>query len=44
MSKGSLFWGNARGRLGQSVFYRAGGEQRNRTYVAKIKNIDRTKC
>lgn len=38
MSKGSLFWGNARGRLGQSVFYRAGGEQRNRTYVAKIKN------
>lgn len=38
MSKGSLFWGNARGRLGQSVFYRSGGEQRNRTYVAKIKN------
>ena len=38
MSKGSLFWGNARGRLGQAVFYRSGGEQRNRTYVAKIKN------
>lgn len=38
MSKGSLFWANARGKLGESVFYRAGGEQRNRTYVAKIKN------
>lgn len=38
MSKGSLFWGNASGKLGESVFYRAGGEQRNRTYVKKIKN------
>lgn len=38
MSKGSLFWGNASGKLGESVFYRAGGEQRNRTYVSKIKN------
>lgn len=38
MSKGSLFWGNASGKLGESVFYRANGEQRNRTYVAKIKN------
>lgn len=38
MSKGSLFWGNASGKLGESVFYRAGGEQRNRTYVNKIKN------
>ena len=38
MSKGSLFWGNGRGKLGESVFYRAGGEQRNRTYVKKIKN------
>ncbi len=38
MSKGSLFWGNASGKLGESVFYRAGGEQRNRTYVKNIKN------
>lgn len=38
MSKGSLFWANARGKLGESVFYRAGGEQRNRTYVQNIKN------
>lgn len=38
MSKGSLFWANARGKLGETVFYRAGGEQRNRSYVAKIKN------
>ena len=38
MSKGSLFWGNGRGKLGESVFYRAGGEQRNRTYIKKIKN------
>lgn len=38
MSKGSLFWANASGKLGESVFYRAGGEQRNRTYVRNIKN------
>lgn len=38
MSKRSLFWGNATGKLGETVFYRAGGEQRNRTYVAKIAN------
>lgn len=38
MSKGSLFWANARGKLGETVFYRAGGEQRNRTYVKNIKN------
>lgn len=38
MSKGSLFWGNGRGKLGESVFYRAGGEQRNRAYIRKIKN------
>ena len=38
MSKGSLFWGNASGKLGESVYYRAGGEQRNRTYVNKINN------
>ena len=38
MSKRSLFWGNATGKLGEAVFYRAGGEQRTRTYVAKIAN------
>ena len=38
MSKRSLFWGNAVGKLGEAVFYRAGGEQRTRAYVAKIKN------
>lgn len=38
MSKRSLFWGQASGKLGEAVYYRTGGEQRTRTYVAKIKN------
>lgn len=38
MSKGSLFWGKGSGKLGETVLYRAGGEQRTRTYVARIKN------
>lgn len=38
MSKRSLFWGQASGKLGEAVYYRAGGEQRTRTYVKKIKN------
>lgn len=38
MSKRSLFWGQASGKLGEAVFYRAGGEQRTRAWVAKIKN------
>lgn len=38
MSKGSLFWANASGKLGETVLYRAGGEQRTRSYVARIKN------
>lgn len=38
MAKGSQFWGNASGKLGEQVLYRAGGEQRARTYVARIKN------
>lgn len=38
MSKRSLFWGQASGKLGEAVYYRAGGEQRTRTYVATIKN------
>lgn len=38
MSKRSLFWGNASGKLGEAVFYRAGGVQRTRAWVPKIKN------
>lgn len=38
MAKNSLFWGKARGKLGEVVLYRAGGEQRSRTYVKKVKN------
>lgn len=38
MSKRSLFWGNGSGKLGEAVFYRAGGEQRTRTYVQTVKN------
>lgn len=38
MSKRSLFWGQAAGKLGEAVYYRAGGEQRTRAYVHKIKN------
>lgn len=38
MSKRSLFWGQASGKLGEAVYYRAGGEQRTRMYVAKINN------
>ena len=38
MAKGSQFWGNASGKLGEQVLYRSGGEQRARTYVARIKN------
>lgn len=38
MSKRSLFWGQASGKLGEAVFYRAGGEQRTRAYVKAIKN------
>lgn len=38
MSKRSLFWGKASGKLGEAVFYRAGGAQRTRTYVKTVKN------
>lgn len=38
MSKRSLFWGQASGKLGEAVYYRAGGEQRTRTYVSRVKN------
>lgn len=38
MSKRSLFWGQGSGKLGEAVYYRAGGEQRTRTYVKTVKN------
>lgn len=38
MSKRSLFWGKGSGKLGEAVFYRAGGEQRTRSYVKTVKN------
>lgn len=38
MSKRSLFWGNSSGKLGEAVYYRAGGEQRTRAYVKNVKN------
>lgn len=38
MAKGSQFWGSASGKLGEQVLYRAGGEQRARTYVKNVKN------
>lgn len=38
MSKRSLFWGQASGKLGEAVYYRAGGEQRTRAYTAVVKN------
>lgn len=38
MSKRSLFFGTASGKLGNMVLYRANGEERQRTYIAKIKN------
>ena len=38
MSKRSLFWGHGSGKLGESVYYRAGGEQRTRAYTKIVKN------
>ena len=38
MVKRSLFWGQASGKLGEAVYYRAGGVQRTRTYIQNIKN------
>lgn len=38
MSKRSLFWGNGTGKLGEAVYYRAGGEQRTRAYIKTVKN------
>lgn len=38
MSKRSLFWGHGSGKLGEAVYYRAGGEQRTRAYTKNVKN------
>ena len=38
MSKRSLFWGHGSGKLGEAVYYRAGGEQRTRAYTNVVKN------
>lgn len=38
MAKGSQFWGQASGKLGEQVLYRAGGEQRARSYTKNVKN------
>ena len=38
MSKRSLFWGTAEGKLGETVFYRRKGEQCNRAYIARPAN------
>lgn len=38
MSKRSLFWGHGSGKLGEAVYYRAGGEQRTRAYTKIVKN------
>lgn len=38
MSKNSLFWGTATGKLGEAVFYRAKGQQRTRAYVENVSN------
>lgn len=38
MSKDSLYWGKASGKLGETVLYTSGGQQRARKYVSKIAN------
>lgn len=38
MSKESLYWGKASGKLGETVLYTSGGQQRARKYVSKIAN------
>lgn len=38
MAKGSLFWGKGSGKLGETVLYRANGQQITRTYVANPNN------
>lgn len=38
MSRRSLFWGHGSGKLGEAVYYRAGGEQRTRAYTKTVKN------
>lgn len=38
MAKNSMFWGNASGKLGEAVLYRANGQERSRAYVPNPKN------
>ena len=38
MTKGSLFWANAKGKLGQMVISRRGGEEITRAYQPNVKN------
>lgn len=38
MAKNSMFWGQASGKLGEAVLYRANGQERSRAYVANPKN------
>lgn len=38
MAKGNMLMNLAAGKLGSMVFYRAGGEQRTRTYVKTVRN------
>lgn len=38
MAKGSMLMGTQRGKLGESVLYRAGGEQRQRAYIKDVTN------
>lgn len=38
MARNSMFWGQASGKLGEAVLYRANGQERSRAYVATPKN------
>lgn len=38
MAKGSMLMGTQRGKLGESVLYRAGGSQRQRAYISVVGN------
>lgn len=43
MSKGNAFMGTLRGKIGDTVFYRAKGEQRTRAYVKNVYNPKSTR-
>lgn len=42
MSEGSLIMGTGRGKLGNMVLYRAGGQERQRAYISRIANPQST--